>query len=69
MGVPVPDALSVAGSDDGAAAQFAWPPLTTLRQPLNVMAEKAVELLAQGGPSGLYPVELVIRRSTGCRIE
>jgi LacI family transcriptional regulator len=66
-GLRVPDALSVAGFDDGAAAQFAWPPLTTIRQPLDLMAEKAVELLTEGGDSALCPVELIVRKSTGRR--
>ncbi|MCK0530705.1 LacI family DNA-binding transcriptional regulator [Sphingobium agri] len=64
-GLPVPDALSVAGFDDGAAAQFAWPPLTTIRQPLDLMAKKAVELITEGGESCLCAVELMVRQSTG----
>ncbi|KFG91370.1 Transcriptional regulator [Sphingobium herbicidovorans NBRC 16415] len=65
LGFVVPDALSVAGFDDGAAAQFAWPPLTTIRQPLDMMADRAVQLLIGGEEPGLCPVELVVRQSTG----
>lgn len=66
-GLPVPGAVSVAGFDDGAAAQFAWPPLTTIRQPLEVMAAKAVELLTCSRESSSFPVELIVRNSTGKR--
>jgi len=68
MGLLVPDALSVAGFDDGAAAQFAWPPLTTIRQPLDLMADAAVRLLTKGGESCVCPVELVVRQSTARKI-
>jgi LacI family transcriptional regulator len=64
LGIRVPDSLAVAGFDDGAAAQFAWPPLTTIRQPLDRMAAKAVELAIHGGEPCTYPVELIIRQST-----
>lgn len=65
QGLLVPDNLSVAGFDDGAAAQFAWPPLTTIRQPLDLMAKKAVELVTEGGESCLCAVDLMVRQSTG----
>jgi len=67
IGLSVPHALSVAGFDDGLAAQFAWPPLTTIRQPIDLMAKEAVELLVHGGESVLCPVELVVRQSTASR--
>jgi len=64
LGIRVPQAVAVAGFDDGAAAQFAWPPLTTIRQPLDRMAAKAVELAIHGGESCTYPVQLIVRQST-----
>jgi len=45
LGIKVPDELSVAGCDDVALAQQIYPALTTIRQPLASMAEKATEAL------------------------
>lgn len=41
----VPDQLSVVGFDDAAIATSIWPPLTTVRQPILSMAEKAIDIL------------------------
>ena len=43
--ISVPERLSVAGFDDAPIAHSVWPKLTTIRQPLRAMGEKAVELL------------------------
>ena len=43
--ISVPERLSVAGFDDAPIAHSVWPRLTTVRQPLRAMGEKAVELL------------------------
>lgn len=45
QGLSVPESLSVVGYDDPSAAQLAYPPLTTLRQPLAEMGQAAVDLL------------------------
>ncbi len=44
MGVNVPVDLSVVGYDDVQIARLAGPALTTVRQPLNEMAEQAARL-------------------------
>ncbi|USQ98066.1 LacI family DNA-binding transcriptional regulator [Caulobacter sp. RL271] len=44
-GVPVPDRLSVVGFDNAPNGASAWPPLTTVHQPIAEMAEAAVDLL------------------------
>lgn len=44
-GVAVPSDLSIAGFDDAATARLAWPPITTVRQPVTGMGEAAVEIL------------------------
>jgi LacI family transcriptional regulator len=44
-GLDVPRDLSVVGFDDTMPATTVWPELTTIRQPVAEMAEKAVELL------------------------
>lgn len=45
LGISVPDQLSVLGFDDVQGAEWAGPPLTTVRQPLTKMAEEAVRML------------------------
>lgn len=44
-GLQVPRDLSVAGFDDAPLASLIWPPLSTVRQPVNEMAEAAVDML------------------------
>ena len=43
----IPRDLSVAGFDDTSFAGFAWPPLTTVRQPVVEVARLATNLLAR----------------------
>ena len=71
-GLAVPDSLSVAGFDDSALALQVYPALTTVRQPLASMAERAVEALIRPNveaddSSGQLVIRarLVIRSSTG----
>jgi LacI family transcriptional regulator len=75
LGLAVPADLSVAGFDDSNAAGLVWPPLTTVRQPMDEMARVAVEMLiaanrndAQPLPESaihrVLPHDLVIRDST-----
>jgi LacI family transcriptional regulator len=45
MGVRVPEQLSVVGFDDIPTASMATPPLTTVRQPLAEIGERATRLL------------------------
>ncbi|SFU37549.1 LacI family DNA-binding transcriptional regulator [Pseudoduganella namucuonensis] len=47
MGLDVPGDLTVAGFDDTALATTIWPELTTVRQPITVMAEAAVQYLVR----------------------
>jgi LacI family xylobiose transport system transcriptional regulator len=44
LGLDVPRDLSVVGFDDAPSASWARPPLTTVRQPLQEMAEEATRL-------------------------
>lgn len=71
LGLRIPDDLSVAGCDDIALAQQLYPELTTIRQPLAAMAERASDLLiaAPGRATiapgtEIIPGELCIRQST-----
>jgi LacI family transcriptional regulator len=45
LGLVVPTDLSIAGFDDTATARIAWPPITTIRQPMEEMAAAAVDIL------------------------
>jgi LacI family transcriptional regulator len=74
LGVRVPEQLSVTGYDDIVQARFTVPPLTTVSQPLDVMAHEAIDRLLlrvadRGAPPApvtrLHPVRLIVRGSTG----
>ncbi len=77
LGLRVPDDISVAGFDDTLAARTTVPQLTTVRQPLRAMGQRAVEVLldriaqqnGKGAPVPLkpvvFPVDLVPRASVG----
>jgi len=56
LGLAVPGQLSVTGYDDIAQARFTVPPLTTVAQPLDAMADEAIERL-------LLRVERVVKRA------
>jgi GntR family transcriptional regulator of arabinose operon len=71
LNLSVPESLSVVGYDDPYAARLAYPPLTTVRQPLAEMGRAGVALLEQrlqghwrdtGAPS-LLPPHLQVRGS------
>ena len=72
LGVAVPDELSVAGCDDIALAQQVYPALTTIRQPLAAMAERAALALIEHSRGNaelrgkdVFPASMQIRESTG----
>jgi LacI family xylobiose transport system transcriptional regulator len=71
-GISIPDQLSVVGFDDVQGAEWAGPPLTTVRQPLTKMSEEAVRMLVRirnSEPDLSIRVDLattlVVRESTG----
>ena len=72
LGIDIPGQLSVAGFDDVSLARQVFPSLTTIRQPLSTMAERAclalVRHLADGSElrgNEVVPATLMIRESTG----
>jgi len=72
LGVDVPAELSVAGYDDNALARQIYPALTTIRQPLATMAERAALALVSASNDSpllpgtdIVPASLQIRESTG----
>jgi LacI family transcriptional regulator len=71
--IRVPEDISVVGFDDIYPATLCDPPLTTVRQPMRGIGERAcerlIELIADPGlrpEVELLPTELVIRSSCGC---
>lgn len=71
MGISVPDDLSIGGFDDTATAGIVWPRLSTIRQPVREMGEKAAAFLiapASDKPEQLdrisYEHHLIVREST-----
>ena len=68
----VPEEIAVVGFDDIEETHFSAPPLTSVRQPLRLQAQRAVEMalaLARGEtpPSRVVlPTQLIVRRSCGC---
>ncbi|GAA1771579.1 LacI family DNA-binding transcriptional regulator [Nonomuraea sp. NPDC003560] len=71
-GLDVPRDVSVVGYDDSTLIAYTDPPLTTMRQPVQVMATAAVDALLElvaGGPYRhqelMFRPELIVRSSTG----
>ncbi|HVU47264.1 MAG TPA: LacI family DNA-binding transcriptional regulator [Terracidiphilus sp.] len=76
LGIKVPGDLAFAGFDDFDLAEFTSPPLTVVRQPAQEMGRVATNLLfdritrgetPQTGNRIVLPVEIVLRRSCGCK--
>ena len=68
QGIDVPGELSVVGFDDTPFASVVWPALTTVRQPVRLLADAAADLLlrAPAVPEDRQiPYELVVRQSSG----
>lgn len=72
LGFKVPEQLSVAGCDDISLAQQVYPALTTIRQPLSAMAERAALALINHSRGAapfmgteIVPATLKVRDSTG----
>lgn len=76
LGVKVPGEVAFAGFDDFDLAECTFPSLTVVRQPAQEMGRVATNLLfdriargelPQTGNRIVLPVELVLRRSCGCK--
>ncbi|NIJ35925.1 LacI family transcriptional regulator [Sphingopyxis panaciterrae] len=65
LGLTVPGDVAIAGFDDSYIAQLAWPPLTTIHQPIADLAFQAVGVVASGESFAasqiLLPTSLVVR--------
>jgi LacI family transcriptional regulator len=74
----VPADLSIVGFDDTPLASTVWPGLTTIRQPIKKLTERALELLVEdirrrrSGKPGLQRQEVVklslVKRKSAARI-
>lgn len=70
-GIKIPEDVSVAGFDGISIGEFYTPRLTTIRQPVEAMAEKTARLLFDiiegrcGHEHIFFPAELVKRESAG----
>ena len=74
LDIEVPETVKVAGFDDAKIASFLNPPLTTIRQPVERIAQTAVESILQrirnpalAPRSILLDTQMIVRRSTVCR--
>jgi LacI family transcriptional regulator len=76
LGVKVPVDVALVGFDDFELAELTSPPLTVVRQPAQEMGRVAASLLferiergelPQTGTRIALPVEIVLRRSCGCK--
>ncbi|ADX74412.1 LacI family transcriptional regulator [Pseudarthrobacter phenanthrenivorans] len=70
-GLSIPGEIAVVSFDGSIEAEYSWPPLTTVEQPVAAMAEAAVAALV-GATRGekpqhrIFPTKLNIRQSCGC---
>lgn len=69
-GIRVPEDVAVVAYDGTAGTAYTWPPLTVARQPLDLLAGSALDLLeVPEAPEGIHVqhrAELVRRASCGC---
>lgn len=71
-GVAIPEDLSIAGFDNTPMGQSIWPTLTTVAQPFDEIARKAVQILGRDkarsddiAAAHILPHKIVLRASTG----
>jgi LacI family transcriptional regulator len=59
-GIKIPDRLAIVCFDASEAFDFFYSPLTYVKQPVDVMAQKAVEVLAEAMASNKRAVQMVV---------
>lgn len=71
MGLLVGGDLAIVGFDDSPMAQYLWPPLSSVRQPIREVGRKCVEILVKlmegrmpTEQQIMLPPELIVRRSS-----
>lgn len=67
-GIDVPDELALMGFDGTPESAYCWPSLSTVRQPVETMADTALAMVTGARPSAHHVVEhaVVARSSCGC---
>ncbi|MBG0717043.1 LacI family transcriptional regulator [Microbacterium sp. 2C] len=68
-GLRVPEDVAIVSFDGTAESEYAWPPLTTVRQPFGKMAQAAIESFVDGPKTPraqVFPMQLILRASCGC---
>ena len=69
LGRRVPDDIAIVGFDGALVGEFTVPPLTTVGVPFQQMSSDAVDQLDGGTiDKRIYPTELIVRESCGCRV-
>jgi LacI family transcriptional regulator len=70
-GLKIPDDLAILGFDDQPLAELLNPKLTTIKQPVEEMGQKSIEIIIELLKSPDFefqicelPIELVVRQST-----
>ncbi|MBS1907772.1 MAG: LacI family DNA-binding transcriptional regulator [Actinobacteria bacterium] len=67
--IRVPDDVAIVSFDGTRDGEYSWPPLTSVSQPVRLMARAAVAVLVDGAPETskqLFAPALVRRVSCGC---
>ena len=60
QGIDVPGRLKLVGFDDVGIAALTWPPVTTIRQPVEQMCAYAVDFIAQQLAGEVVPLKTVL---------
>lgn len=73
-GLGLPEDLAVFSFDGAPESEYTWPRLSTVAQPLEALAQAALNALLTPEPgqetqtkTQIFPAELVLRASCGCR--
>ena len=71
QGLCLPEELSLVGVDDASLARQLWPPLTTIRHPIDEISRIALDILVNDlvpsscqSTSAVVPTQLIVRGST-----
>lgn len=67
-GLRIPEDVAVVSFDGSTESQYCWPPLTTMVQPVQAMADEAIHRLLTGftEPTFVtYPTTMTVRASSG----
>jgi len=74
LAIDIPRDLSITGFDDAPVSRQIWPPLTTIKQPVHLMAAQATEMLVKTilgqektKISTEFQCELIVRESTSTK--